>query len=90
VLFVLIILAHDRRRVVRFRITQRPTARWTAQQVVETSPRGPATRLLLRDRDWIYGFDTRRRVQLMSIEALNIAAASPELLPEVVDSAVGV
>ena len=35
VLFVLIILAHDRRRVVHFHITEHPTARWTAQQVVE-------------------------------------------------------
>jgi hypothetical protein len=30
VLFVLILLAHDRRRVVYFNITQDPTARWTA------------------------------------------------------------
>jgi hypothetical protein len=29
VLFVLIILAHDRRRVVHFNITTNPTARWT-------------------------------------------------------------
>ena len=34
VLFVLIILAHDRRRVVHFNVTQHPTPQWTAQQVV--------------------------------------------------------
>jgi hypothetical protein len=30
VLFVFIILAHDRRRIVHFNITDHPTAQWTA------------------------------------------------------------
>ena len=38
VLFVLIILAHDRREVKHFNITTKPTAQWTAQQVVEAFP----------------------------------------------------
>jgi hypothetical protein len=33
VLFVFIMLAHDRRRVVHFNITQHPMAQWTAQQM---------------------------------------------------------
>lgn len=35
VLFVLVILAHKRRRVVHCNVTEHPTAAWTAQQVVE-------------------------------------------------------
>ena len=31
VLFVFVVLAHDRRRVVHFNLTQNPTAEWTAQ-----------------------------------------------------------
>ena len=31
VLFVLVVLAHDRRRVVHFNVTEHPTAEWTAQ-----------------------------------------------------------
>ncbi len=31
VLFVLIVLAHDRRRVVYFNVTEHPTSEWTAQ-----------------------------------------------------------
>jgi putative transposase len=30
VLFVLVILAHDRRQVVHFNVTEHPTAEWTA------------------------------------------------------------
>ena len=38
VLFVLLILAHKRRRVVHFNLTEHPTAEWTAQQVVDAFP----------------------------------------------------
>ena len=38
VLFVLIILAHDRCEVKHFNITTKPRAQWTAQQVVEAFP----------------------------------------------------
>jgi putative transposase len=42
-LFVLVILAHERRRVVHVAVTDRPTAAWTAQQLREafrgTNPR---------------------------------------------------
>jgi len=83
VLFVLIILAHDRRRVVHFRITEHPTARWTAQQVVEAFPWDTAPRFLLRDRDGIYGADFRGRVKSMGIEEVVIAARSPWQSPYV-------
>jgi hypothetical protein len=35
VLFVLVLLSHHRRRIVPLRITEHPTAAWTAQQVIE-------------------------------------------------------
>jgi putative transposase len=38
VLFVLVLLAHERRRVLHFTSTQHPTAPWTVQQVVEAFP----------------------------------------------------
>jgi len=40
VLFVFLLLAHDRRRILHFNVTANPTAAWTAQQVV-TPPRSP-------------------------------------------------
>ncbi len=38
VLFVLVVLAHDRRRIVHFNVTEHPTAQWTAQQLTEAFP----------------------------------------------------
>jgi hypothetical protein len=55
VLFVLVILAHERRRIVHVNVTEHPTTAWTAQQVVNAFPWDGAPRYLLRDRDRIYG-----------------------------------
>jgi putative transposase len=77
VLFVLLILAHARRCVVHFNITEHPTAEWMAQQVIEAFPWDEAPRYLLRDRDRIYGASFRRRVRTMGIEEVLIAPRSP-------------
>ncbi len=37
-LFVLVMLAHQRRRVVHVAVTEHPTAAWTAQQLREAFP----------------------------------------------------
>jgi hypothetical protein len=37
-LYVLIVLAHLRRKVLHFNVTENPTALWTAQQIVEAFP----------------------------------------------------
>ena len=77
VLFVLLVLAHDRRRVLRFNVTEHPTAQWTAQQVVEAFPCEAAPRELLRDRDGVYGPVFRHRVAGLGMEEVLTAAWSP-------------
>ena len=77
VLYVFLVLRHDRRRIVHFNVTPNPTARWTAQQIVEAFPYDQAPRFLLRDRDGIYGKDFRDRVAHMGIEEVLIAPRSP-------------
>jgi hypothetical protein len=62
VLFVFVVLAHHRRRVLHFNVTEHPTALWAAQQMVEAFPEDTAPRYLLRDRDKIYGWDFRERI----------------------------
>ncbi len=83
ILFVLVILAHDRRRVRHFNITAHPTAEWTAQQVVEAFPWETAPRHLLRDRDGGYGAAFRERVAAMGIEEVRTAPHSPWQSPYV-------
>jgi hypothetical protein len=51
VLFVLVLLAHERRRIVRVAIPEHPTASWTAQQIIEAFPDDTVPRWLVRDRD---------------------------------------
>ena len=77
VLFVLVLLAHHRRRVVHVAITEHPTAVWTAQQIIEAFPDDTAPRWLLRDRDAIYCDVFRRRVVGMGISEVVSAPSSP-------------
>src|ERR1700691_6749262 len=58
-LYVMIILAHDRRKIVRAAVTQHPTAAWLSRPVTEAFPWDTAPRYLLRDRDASYGSDFR-------------------------------
>ena len=77
VLFVFIVLAHRRRHIIHFNVTEHPTAAWTAQQLVEAFPWDTAPRYLLRDRDRIYGDYFTRRVEGMSIDEVLAAPRSP-------------
>jgi transposase InsO family protein len=77
VLFVFIMLAHERRRIVHVNITEHPTAQWTAQQIVEAFPWETAPRYLLRDRDSIYGTAFESRVKNLEMEEVKIAPHSP-------------
>jgi hypothetical protein len=43
VLFVPLILAHERRRLGHFKITEHPTAEWTAQPMIGRLPVGQHT-----------------------------------------------
>jgi putative transposase len=77
VLFVLVVLAHERRRVVHFNITSHPTAEWTARQITEAFPFDTTPRYLLRDRDSIFGAAFRSRVRRRGIEEVLTAPRSP-------------
>jgi putative transposase len=53
--YVLFVLAHERKRVVHFNVTEHPTGTWTTEQLVQVFPWHTAPRYLLRDRDRTYG-----------------------------------
>ena len=77
VLYVLLIMSHDRCRILHFNVTTSPSARWTAHQVREAFPYDTVPRYLLRDRDCIFGADFVRRVKSMGIEEVITAPGSP-------------
>jgi len=81
--YVFLVLAHDRRQVVHFNVTEHPTAEWTAAQLVQAFPWNTAPRFLLRDRDCIYGDVFRIRTANMEIEQVLTAPRSPWQSPYV-------
>jgi putative transposase len=77
VLFVLVVLAHNRRRVVHFNVTEHPTARWTGKQIIQAFRDGSEPSYLLRDRDRIYGEEFQERIQAIGIKEVKTAPRSP-------------
>src|SRR5499433_2103044 len=76
VLFVLVVLSHDRRRVLHFNVTDHPSEEWTAQQMREAFP-WEAPKYLMRDRDAIFGGAVVALTQSMGIEEVVTAPRSP-------------
>src|SRR5712692_735381 len=75
-LFVLVLLAHQRRRLGHVAVTQHPTAAWTAQQLREVFPWDEAPRYLIRDRD--HAFDgLRETAKAMGIQEVLTAPHAP-------------
>jgi putative transposase len=77
ILYVFLVLAHDRRRILHFAVTAHPTAEWTAQQIREAFPWDTAPRFLLRDRDQIFARDFVDQVKAMGIKQVLSAPRSP-------------
>lgn len=77
VLYVFLVLAHDRRRILQFGITAHPTAEWTVQQLRNAFPWETAPRYLLRDRDRIFGTEFVKQVRAMGIKQVLSAPRSP-------------
>jgi putative transposase len=83
VLFVIVVLAHHRRRVIHFNVTPHPSSEWTPRQIAEASPWDSAPHYLLRDRDSIYVDSFRQIVQEMGTQEVLTAPKSPWQSPYV-------
>src|SRR5258708_16502436 len=77
ILYVMVVLGHDRRKIVHFGITQHPTQVWLSRQITEAFPWDTAPRYLLRDRDASYGQGFRERVEAMGVTEVVTAPRSP-------------
>ena len=76
-LYGLVIMRLDRRRLVWTNVTANPTAEWIVRQITEAFPWDQAPRYLLRDRDRSYGAIARRRLRTMGIRDHPTAPRSP-------------
>jgi len=76
-IFGLVILNHDRRRIIHIAATYHPTAEWMARQIVEAFPWDTAPQYLIRDRDGVYGQVFRKRLSAMGIRDRPVARRSP-------------
>ena len=75
-LFVLVILAHERRRVVHVAVTDHPTSAWTAQQLRNAFPNEERPSYLLHDRDSAFA-GIAGTITAMQIHNVVTAARSP-------------
>jgi putative transposase len=82
-LYVTVILGHDRRKIIRAAVAEHPTAAWLSRQVTEAFPWDTAPRSLLRDRDAAYGLEFCNRVKAMEIKEVVTARRSPWHNPDV-------
>ena len=75
-LFVLVILAHERRRVVHVAVTKHPTSAWTAQQLRNAFPNEESPSYLLHDRDSAFA-GIAGTIAAMQIQDVVTAPRSP-------------
>jgi putative transposase len=79
-LFVLVILAHDGRRIIHVAVTEHPTAAWTAQQLRNAFPENEVPRYLLHDRDLVFA-EVATTIAGMNVRAVRTAPRSLECDP---------
>ena len=82
-LYVFLVLSHQRRKVLHFNVVECPSAAWTAQQLREAFPFASPPKYLLRDREGVYGQEFQRRAQALGLKELRIAPHSPWQSPYV-------
>jgi transposase InsO family protein len=77
-LYVFVVLSHDRRRILHVSVTKHPAAEWTAQQLTEAFPGDESLpRFLHRGRDSIYGDIVRQRITALGMTEVVSAKRAP-------------
>jgi transposase InsO family protein len=73
----LVILRHERRRLISLSVTANPTAEWIARQITDAFSWDEAPDYLIRDRDACYGHAVTKRLAATGIRDHPTAARSP-------------
>jgi transposase InsO family protein len=76
-LYVLLVIQHDRRRVLHVNVTAHPRAAWVSQQLREAFPFASGPRHLLLDRDAIFSAEVSRALKRMEVRPVRTSFQSP-------------
>jgi putative transposase len=76
-LYALVFLSHDRRKIIHFNVTDHPTSEWAAQQLRNAFCDGEPRKFLIRDRDKKFGDVFNQTVSALDIRPIITAYRSP-------------
>jgi hypothetical protein len=76
-LYVLVVIEHDRRKVLHLNVTAHPAAAWVSQQLREAFPFGVALRFLMIDRDSIFSANVCRVLRHMDVRPVRTSFSKP-------------
>lgn len=77
-LYVLVVIEHQTRRIVHCNVTAHPRAAWTLQQLREAIPSDHGYRFLIHDRDGIFSPQLDRSITHMGLRVLRTPPRSPK------------
>jgi len=77
-LYVLVVIEHQTRRIVHCNVTTHPTAEWTLQQLREAIPSDHGYRFLIHDRDGIFSPQLDESITHMGLRVLRTPPRSPK------------
>ena len=77
-LYVLVVIEHQTRRIVHCNVTGHPTAAWTLQQLREAIPSDHRYRFLIHDRDGIFSPQLDRSISHTGLRVLKTPPRTPK------------
>ena len=77
ILYAMVVVSHERRKILYFAVTSRPSPDWLSQEIVRAFQSNARPTYLLRDRDSLYGKVFRDSVRSLGIQEIVAARQSP-------------
>jgi putative transposase len=77
VLYCFFVIAHDRRRILHFNVTQHPSSLWIVQQLREAFPAGHRHQYLIFDHDAKFGNEVLSAVESIELASVRTSFRSP-------------
>lgn len=76
-LYGLVAIHHDRRRILYINVTESPTAQWVIQQLWEAFPLTPSARYLIHDRDTKFSAAVKGWIRALGLKSVQTAFRAP-------------